>query len=90
MIHNSEVIARRGVLVKAGCADVRFELRRGDYDFGMFENEQGVGAFWRTPTPQEAMSGSARALTVDEAWSSCVAKRYPGYTQTALEDLVAE
>jgi hypothetical protein len=84
----SDSIARRAVLKKEGCADVHLELHRASaFDFTIVENGKSVGVFWRTVSPQQAMRGDAPSLSLPDAWDSCLAKRYPGYSATNLEEL---
>jgi|SRR6267154_4101273 len=84
----NEPIARRAILQKSGVTDIQFELHRhrSGFDFAMIENGRNVGVFWRTLTPQQAMCGDAPNLSMDSVWESCVVKRYPGFTASAVED----
>jgi len=83
----NEAIARRAALKRDGYADVQFELhRRSAFDFEMIENGKRTGVFWRTLTPEQAMRGDGGYLSLDEAWMSCVSKRFPECTVTAPED----
>jgi hypothetical protein len=66
------------VLKKAGVPDVHFELRRtAASDFEMLENDRVVGIV-------------LRAENLRETWDECVAKRYPGYEVSKLEEWIPE
>jgi hypothetical protein len=84
--------ALRAVLKKAGCADVRFELRRDSaFDFTIIEDDKPVAVFWRTISPRQAMTGDPPTfMGIQEAWQSCLAKRFPGYAATNLEESFSE
>ncbi len=84
----SSAAARRAVLRREDCPDIRFELHRASaFDFTIVENGKSVGVFWRTISPQQAMRGDGPSLSLSDAWDSCLAKRYPGYTATDLEEM---
>ena len=77
--------ARRAILTMAGHPDVRFELyRTSDFHFEYVANGKS-GVVWRALTAEEAMRGSGRALTLDTAWEDCIARMFPGYLVTNLE-----
>jgi len=85
-------LAMRAVLKKEGCVDIRFELRRtSSFDFTIVENGKEVGVFWRTISPQQAIwGGGPTPVPIREAWKSCLAKRFPDYTATNLEEAARE
>jgi hypothetical protein len=84
---SGQAVALRAILKKAGSPDVRFELHRTEsVDFSVIENGEPTGVFWFEITPQEAMSGDVRVHTLHEAWQKCLAKRYPEYAITNLEE----
>ncbi len=80
-------IALRGLFQKQDCPDVRFELYRNEsgFDFTMVENGKTIGLFWRALTPKQAMWGCG-PMSLQEAWRTCVSKRYPDYTAAKLEE----
>jgi hypothetical protein len=80
-------IALRAILVKAGSPDVLFELHSGrsGSDFSIIED--GVPSeFWFGVTPQEARTGVFWSHTLYDAWQTCLAKRFPDYAVTGLEE----
>jgi len=70
--------AVRAVLRKAGGPDVQVELQRtGPSNFQLTENGGLVGAFF----------GSS---DLRETWEKCMAKRYPDYEVSQLEEWIPE
>ncbi len=79
--------ALRAILQKSGSPEIRFELHSTrSLDFSIVEDGVPTGVFWFEITPQQAMSGAVPMHTVQEAWQKCLAKRYPDYTATNLEE----
>ncbi len=72
------------MLTKAGFPEVQFELRRsGRSGFEMIENGRVVGLFTGTRV-------FFRTVELREAWEACIAKRYPGYQVSNMEEWVPE
>lgn len=85
------VLAIRATLARDGYADVQYEVRADDgFHFRLFENGREVGTYWKTPSPQQAISGSARPMTIQEAWEGSLARKFANYSVRNLEELVAE
>ena len=83
--------ALRAVLKKEGCTDIKFELHRNsDFDFRMIVDGKETGVFWRTISPREPIRGGSRRLGIGEAWESCIAKQFPGYSATDMEEACIE
>jgi hypothetical protein len=79
--------ALRAILKKDGEADIRLEVRRrSEFDFEVLENGNPVKAAWRALSPQEAISGTAKPLTLQQAWENSVSQ-FPDYAVTNLEEL---
>jgi hypothetical protein len=84
---SGQAFALRAILKKDGCSDVRFEFYRNSYfDFAMVEDGIPTGVFWIGLTPQQAITGALPHTTLRGAWQRCLAKRFPEYTVTALEE----
>jgi hypothetical protein len=90
MIGAGTISGRRAIIKTDACPDIHFELHRTGFDFAIIENGRNVGVFWRALTPEEAKTGSSHPLTIDEAWTACLSKRFPGYEATNVEDAVIE
>jgi hypothetical protein len=84
----SGTLALRAVLKKEGSPNIRFELYRDSrFDFTTIENGK-AGALWRGFSPQELISGNCpSAMTIQDAWQSCMVKRFPDYVATDMEEL---
>jgi hypothetical protein len=83
----SVAFALRAVLKKEGADDVLLEIRRSSaFDFAILENGRPTGTAWKTVSPQQAMRGESSPFSLQEAWDSWVAKRFPDYTVTTLEE----
>lgn len=85
-MNEMNVIAVRGMLSKQGYPDIKLELRRRSFDFGIFENDKEVAAFWQTISPLQAIRGTAVTLSIQEAWQKVLAKHYPDYSVTNMEE----
>jgi hypothetical protein len=82
-----EAIAIRAILKKNGSPEIQFELHRTQsVDFSIVENGVPTGMFWFEITAQQAMNGTVPTHTLQEAWQACLAKRYPDYLVTNLEE----
>jgi hypothetical protein len=79
--------ARRAVLKSEGCPEVRLEVHRNHSpSFGIVENGK-ARTFWTGPTPQSAIQGTWRPLTLDQVWEKLLREHYAGYQVTELEEL---
>jgi len=83
----NHAFAIRGVLEKEGFRRIKLELvRTGDYDFAMFVNGKNEGVFWTALTPPQAGPMRHQPLDLNDAFARCVAKNYPDYTVSNLEE----
>jgi hypothetical protein len=89
MQSSSEPLAIRAWFPREGQSDILFELHRTDHptDFLVVEDGRTTGLFYSSPSPQQALSGNSRPLTLREAWIRCTAKRFPDASGTRFEEL---
>jgi hypothetical protein len=81
-----DVVARRALLVKAGCPDIRLEVRRTPRsEFEYVVDGKTRGLVWQKLTPNQAMSGNIPQFDIDQVWRTCVSN-FPGYSVTVVED----
>lgn len=86
-METTAAIALRGVLKKEGLPDILFELRSQPDDFQMFVNGKEIGRYYRTYSPQQLISGNCPPMSIKEAWQGSVAKHFPGYVASNMEEL---
>ena len=73
---------------RPGCHNVRFELHRSSrFDFQIIEDGERRGLFWSGPSPEQALTGNHRPLTLAEAWQRVTEKRFQGYSASEFEEL---
>lgn len=87
----SNGFARRATIKMNGRPDIKFELRRiSAVDFEMIEDGKHVGPFWKVFSPHQLRSvHGPTSFSLDQAWESCLAKRFPGCVAVDVEDLVS-
>jgi len=92
MIRTGHIIARRAVMKKDGCSDLRAEVKRdSDTHVTLIENGRPIQTWYGKLIPERAMRGEGLPIVrVEHAWESWMAERYPDFSVTETEDYVTE